>query len=303
MCAPHKYAHYKHYEQEDGDLLEISAPGSQGIVSSADNIGVALETISLHMFDQDDDVEFLYTISGYDSDGNLMPTRTYIYQAEAYFTDDGLTPINFNYSHMEERPSGTVLVSHSGQVMPVGPSPLRLIAAASVPQASQPSQPRVDTVHHYTHRVDTVFQIVENRIYVDGNVDTVVNEQRIVEERVTRDSIFMVTRQIDSVYLIGGQYWADNNAVTSTNLIVTSEFKAFPVPATDNLTITYKAEQISQGTRLNVYDVQGNRLESIPLTYGQGDIALNVRGYDAGVYVYMLLSNNQKSATQKFVVQ
>ncbi|MGB3779778.1 MAG: T9SS type A sorting domain-containing protein [Tunicatimonas sp.] len=167
--------------------------------------------------------------------------------------------------------------------------------------ANQQSSPgRVDTVYQLvTERIftsDTVY--LQETITLEGDVDTVFVNRTFT----TRDTVYNQTTitqvNIDSVFLVGGQYAKD--VVLALDKALNSEtLQAYPNPASDAVTISSEA---SGNVELKIYDTLGKVMESVPLSGGPHDTVINVADYGSGVYLYMLVGENGRSSTKRFIV-
>lgn len=173
---------------------------------------------------------------------------------------------------------------------------------------------RIDNIDSFdpspiTERLDVVEEQIAGIEVGDdpqlvAQVAGLTNEVEQVESRV--EVLETTGGGVDTVYvyMLGGDYLADTERVTGVNLISMRDFKAYPNPAVDYLNIEYDAGEMSlQGASLNVYDINGRTMDSIPLRRSSGNESINVASYPAGLYVYVILADNGKSDTKKFEVQ
>ena len=159
---------------------------------------------------------------------------------------------------------------------------------------------RIDTVRELiTERIftsDTVY--LQETITLEGDVDTVFVNRTFT----TRDTVYNETTitqvSIDSVFLVGGQYAKD--VVLAVDKALNSEtLQAYPNPASEAVTISSEA---SGNVELKIYDTLGKVMESVPLSGGPHDTVISVADYGSGVYLYMLIGENGRSSTKRFIV-
>ena len=136
-----------------------------------------------------------------------------------------------------------------------------------------------------------------------GDDPALANEVRQIEGRVTSLENRPAAGSVDSVYLLGGEYLADNSMVTGINLLETDEFKPYPNPASTTLQVSYVLSQTVPNATLRIYDIRGARVEEVVLRARSGSETLNVSSYDPGLYFMQIFGDNSKSVTRKFVVE
>jgi hypothetical protein len=83
------------------------------------------------------------------------------------------------------------------------------------------------------------------------------------------------------------------NAVAANSL-----FRLYPNPA--NSQVQVELQQIPKNAYLQLYNVQGSLLHSIPIT--QQTLSINTNGYPTGIYYCKLIDNEHTIATQKIVI-
>lgn len=175
---------------------------------------------------------------------------------------------------------------------------------------------RVDTVYlkEVTSQVDTVYN--ETRVYVEGNIDTVYQITQQVTSQI--DTVYRFTTQrfetsrldtvyvyrVDSLYLLGSDYLADINRVTSVEnqLEVRQLSNPYPNPASSTVSIDYVTATPSDNMFLGIYDSQGHRVGQFPVKVS-GTITFDVSDWSSGVYVYMIWSPVGVSSTKKLVIE
>ena len=107
--------------------------------------------------------------------------------------------------------------------------------------------------------MDTVY--INETITLAGDVDTLVVNRTVT----TRDTVYNFTEhteyitRVDSVYLLGGDYLADLNSVTSVEnqLEVEKLGNPYPNPASTTVSIDYVTAVPTINMFLGVYDNQG----------------------------------------------
>lgn len=175
---------------------------------------------------------------------------------------------------------------------------------------------RVDTVYlkEVTSQVDTVYN--ETRVYVEGNIDTVYQITQQVTSQI--DTVYRFTTQrfetsrldtvyvyrVDSLYLLGSDYLADINRVTSVEnqLEIRQLSNPYPNPASSTVSIDYVTATPSDNMFLGIYDSQGHRVGQFPVKVS-GTITFDVSDWSSGVYVYMIWSPAGVSSTKKLIVE
>ena len=152
--------------------------------------------------------------------------------------------------------------------------------------------------------MDTVY--INETITLAGDVDTLVVNRTVT----TRDTVYNFTEhteyitRVDSVYLLGGDYLADLNSVTSVEnqLEVEKLGNPYPNPASTTVSIDYVTAVPTINMFLGVYDNQGRRVEQFPVKPSH-TITFDVSDWAPGVYVYMIWSPVGVSSTRRLVVQ
>ena len=179
---------------------------------------------------------------------------------------------------------------------------------------------QIDTVYinNTTTQIDTVRELITERIFTSdtvyinetitlaGDVDTLVVNRTVT----TRDTVYNFTEhteyitRVDSVYLLGGDYLADLNSVTSVEnqLEVEKLSNPYPNPASTTVSIDYVTAVPTANMFLGVYDNQGRRVEQFPVKPSH-TITFDVSDWAPGVYVYMIWSPVGVSSTKRLVVQ
>ena len=301
LIAPNEYA--MPWQGDDGDNTGVMfGDGSGEIINYFYHIPlntVSLATLSRYMFDDDDGLEIAFTTQTW-QDTDFV--ETYVVGV----SDNTSVPISYPGLLIG------VMQTPAGAVMILEEDPDRGTKVMSLPG----NTPQYD--HEQANRqvpvgpgrVDTVYQLVTERIFtsdtvylqetitLEGDVDTVFVNRTFT----TRDTVYNETTitqvSIDSVFLVGGQYAKD--VVLAVDKALNSEtLQAYPNPASDAVTISSEA---SGNVELKIYDTLGKVMESVPLSGGPHDTVISVADYGSGVYLYMLIGENSRSSTKRFIV-
>lgn len=173
-----------------------------------------------------------------------------------------------------------------------------------------------DTLYIESVQIDTVRELITERIYTSdtvyinetitlgGDIDTVVVNRTVT----TRDTVYNYTEntitRVDSVYLLGGDYLDDLNRVTSieNQLEVERLGNPYPNPASETVSIDYVTEVPTTDMFLGVYDNRGQRIEQFEVRPSH-TITFNVSDWAPGVYVYMIWSSVGVSSTKRLIVE
>jgi hypothetical protein len=76
-----------------------------------------------------------------------------------------------------------------------------------------------------------------------------------------------------------------------------------PNPFNKNTQIEYFLSEITQNAMINIYDMNGSQLKSIPLNQkGKGSITINGSEFKAGMYMYSLIADGQLIDTKRMVL-
>jgi len=81
---------------------------------------------------------------------------------------------------------------------------------------------------------------------------------------------------------------------------LTNKLYCFPNPASDKLFISYDNQE--HYTHLEIIDLMGRLLKTIPLISGVNNTEVNISSLSAGVYLLSLNKNNSRMVTQKLIV-
>ena len=165
-------------------------------------------------------------------------------------------------------------------------------------------------------RVDTVYQLVTERIFTSdtvylqetitlgGDVDTVVVNRTTTERIFTHDTIFSVNESFitrsDTLYMLPGQFAKDSKLILSTDNLDLKELLAYPNPAESVLTIS---SHTTRPSTLRMYDMAGEIVKTSQVSTGFNDTEINVSDLSSGMYVVMVVSQNERSKTRKVIVQ
>ena len=76
----------------------------------------------------------------------------------------------------------------------------------------------------------------------------------------------------------------------------------YPNPAQGEFYITYILPNERESAYVNIYDLQGKLVQRENITSGYGILSLNAKQFAAGSYVFELVLNGQKVATEKFQI-
>ena len=320
-------------------ILSVSDQGDFVTVNGRNGIGVGTyiypgmdrqveaNTASRHLFDNDEGIEFVYSddndwrsdeqdpytvIVDYDNNNRDTYVRypgvfhgiiedesgAYLVLTEDYYS------VEYTYVRLPGRTPEWVQKQLDRQASPGRVDTVyqlvteRIFTSDTVYLSETIS--RIDTVRELiTERIftsDTVY--LQETITLEGDVDTVFVNRTFT----TRDTVYNETTitqvSIDSVFLVGGQYAKD--VVLAVDKALNSEtLQAYPNPASDAVTISSEA---SDDVELKIYDTLGKVMESVPLSGGPHNTVINVADYGSGVYLYMLVGENGRSSTKRFIV-
>ena len=81
------------------------------------------------------------------------------------------------------------------------------------------------------------------------------------------------------------------------------EFKTYPNPASDNLTINYSIDGNPADARVDVFDVLGQRINTYKLSNNEGRLGIDVSALNSGVYFYTIKVNGQAVKTERVMVR
>ena len=323
LVAPFEYALYEITYEEGRLPVTITLSTQNGKQVNSLNLGdghVNFSTISKYLFDDDDDIEFMYYTGGGEglqtlhdfSDGAIGISIPTIFYHGSYKLEQREDGTYFVYSTHSDYPEETIKL----------PGNLPQVEQSRLLQALHENGTRTpDTV--YLERVtrDTVYlsETITERIYTSDTVyisetinvasgtDTVVIEKRLT----TRDTVYNYTEntisRVDSIYLLGGDYLDDLNRVTSieNQLEVERLGHPYPNPASETVSIDYVTEVPTTDMFLGVYDNQGRRVEEFPVRAASQShtTTFDVSDWAPGVYVYMIWSSVGVSSTKRLMVE
>ncbi len=322
LIAPNEYATYKIVKDEENEApwavkigIYLQTGGGRTIL--ADEGRILEKTLSRYLFDDDAGIEFLYS-----SQGSGLP------ETELIDLDEGsrrVVSIEYGAS-VVQRNDGAYLLTYG----PGNDPPIEEKLSGNIPEYDDfqwkqinwgvQSVTRVDTIYlaETITRIDTVRELITERIFTSdtvyinetitlaGDVDTLVVNRTVT----TRDTVYNFTEhteyitRADSVYLLGGDYLADLNSVTSVEnqLEVEKLGNPYPNPASTTVSIDYVTAVPTANMFLGVYDNQGRRVEQFPIKPSH-TITFDVSDWAPGVYVYMIWSPVGVSSTKRLVVQ
>ena len=322
LIAPNEYATYKIVQDKDQEApwavkigIYPQTGGSYTIL--ADDGRIHENTLSRYLFDNDAGIEFLYSSQG----GGLPETEV------IDLDDESRNVVSIEYgANVVQRNDGAYLLTYGPDSEALDEKKL----PGNIPefddfqwkQINWGTQPvvRVDTIYltETISRVDTVRELITERIFTSdtiyinetitlaGDVDTLVINRTVT----TRDTVYNFTEnteyytRVDSIYLLGGDYLADLNSVTSVEnqLEVEKLGNPYPNPASTTVSIDYVTAVPTSNMFLGVYDNQGRRVEQFPIKPSH-TITFDVSNWAPGVYVYMIWSPVGVSSTKRLVVE
>ena len=303
LIAAGEYLSYEVYYGDSHDYIEIDGERFDfATYGQLDFLG-----LSRYMFDGDDEIEFLYVgnsgihVKNGDNIGQDTGERDPLFcQCNIYGIKQGAAGAIISIVPDQGE---NIYTQYTYAPLPGNTPEFDNMAAALQRTTAPPSTPRVDTVYieNTITRVDSVF--VTERIYVEGNIDTVYNEVRVTETIATSDTVYNFVSRVDSVYLLGGDYLDDLNRVTSVEnqLEVEKLGNPYPNPASGAVSIDYVATVPTNNMFLGVYDNQGRRVEQFPVKPSH-TITFDVSDWAPGVYVYMIWSPVGVSTTKRLIV-
>ena len=307
LIAPSQYA--MPWQSSDGDNTGVMlGDGSNERINYFRQLpltSVNISTLSRYMFDDDDGLEIAF------SEATWLDTD---------FVETYVVGIDENSSDPVIYPGLLVGVmqTENGAVMILEDSPDRSTIVMSLPG----NTPQYD--HEQANRqvpagpgrVDTVYQLVTERIFtsdtvylsetitVDGDVDTVFVNRTTTERIFTHDTIFSVNESFitrsDTLYMLPGQFAKDSELILSTENLELKELLAYPNPAESTLTIS---SHTTRPSTLRIYDMAGEVVKTAQVSTGFNDTEINVGDLSAGIYVVMVLSQNERSKTRKVIVE
>ena len=79
--------------------------------------------------------------------------------------------------------------------------------------------------------------------------------------------------------------------------------KAYPNPATDNLTVAYDLNGKANHVTISVYDILGQNVTSKKLNNSKGLVQLDLQNVNAGIYFYTIKVEDKVLRTEKFIVR
>ncbi len=147
---------------------------------------------------------------------------------------------------------------------------------------------QVDTVreliteHIFTS--DTVY--INETITLAGDADTLVINRTLT----IRDMVYSFTKhteyitRVDSLYLLGGDYLADLNSVTSVDQL---EVEKLGNPYPNPVSIDYVTAVPTSDMFLRVYDNQGRRVEQFPVKPSH-TVTFDVSDWAPGMYAWRM---------------
>ncbi|MDB4533983.1 T9SS type A sorting domain-containing protein [Vicingaceae bacterium] len=99
--------------------------------------------------------------------------------------------------------------------------------------------------------------------------------------------------------------WKCGNAPVSVNEISKENLRlsAFPNPATNNLTVSYKINKSFNNASVELFDVLGQKLISNELSSNAGDVMLDVSNLNAGIYFYTVRVDGNAIRTERVIVK
>ncbi len=291
--------------------------------------------ISRLLFDKDDDIELILGQQIYDqTDGSFHNLSEYA----GVYDSGGDGTADYKYTAPIQKRDGAYASATGGEfgewdvlVKLAGNTPeydhtIAIMQSAGI--NPPPGEPRADTIYQITRdtvyltetisRIDTIRELITERIFTSdtvyinetitlaGDVDTLVINRTVT----TRDTVYNFTEhteyitRVDSLYLLGGDYLADLNSVTSVEnqLEVEKLSNPYPNPASTTVSVDYVTAVPTSNMFLGVYDNQGRRVEQFPVKPSH-TITFDVSDWAPGVYVYMIWSPVGVSSTKRLVVQ
>lgn len=79
--------------------------------------------------------------------------------------------------------------------------------------------------------------------------------------------------------------------------------KAYPNPANDILNIQYRVPEGSKTVSLFIFNINGRQMASYELDKNKTEVKVNVFDWTDGLYVYNIITDGEKRATQKVIVR
>ena len=243
-------------------------------------------SLSRYLFDGDDELEYLV----YRDDASPLLQ---------VMESDGTVSAQFTgaFRGIVMNGSGAFLITGDQEYPLPG-----VIPGNVLPVSGRPGEGRIDTVVQVvTERIytsDTVY--LSETIVVDSETDTLVVERRTSQVDTVHHFTTQTITRVDSVYLVGGDYAIDSKVITSTDEEVSRTLDAYPNPASDRVTIATYGQHAGE---LRLYDTMGNVVRNIALSSGFHDTVIDLNGLDGGMYLYMLVSDNERSKTRKLIIQ
>lgn len=92
-------------------------------------------------------------------------------------------------------------------------------------------------------------------------------------------------------------------SVVTESKVKASVLKAYPNPATENVTIQYETVDTKcSPAYLIIKNIMGSVVERIPLSENNGKLVLDISNYSPGLYFYSIESNGKLILTKKLVI-
>ena len=313
LIGPDEYARLFTSSDADEGIVNIFQGGGDWTnIFMSQMRDVEAKTLSRTLFDNDEGIEYAYSTPSQWRYVDEIPS-TWIVEfdnknRETHTRYEGL------FVGIIENASGSYMILEKSMDGEVNDEYVRLPGRTQEYRDRTNRTVRVDTVY----QIDTVRELITERIFTSdtvyinetitlaGDVNTLVINRTVT----TRDTVYNFTEhteyitRVDSLYLLGGDYLADLNSVTSleNQLEVEKLGNPYPNPASITVSIDYVTAVPTSNMFLGVYDNQGRRVEQFPVKPSH-TITFDVSDWAPGVYVYMIWSPVGVSSTKRLVVQ
>ncbi len=139
----------------------------------------------------------------------------------------------------------------------------------------------------YTTVVPVIVQAMKEQQIIIENLQSEIIELRNLIESNDNLKSAPTTTSIDESSLINENTLYQNN----------------PNPFNENTQILYHISNYTNKALLKIYNTSGQQLKSIPLNNkGYGSVTINGGEFDAGVYIYALIIDEQEIDTKKMIL-
>ena len=78
---------------------------------------------------------------------------------------------------------------------------------------------------------------------------------------------------------------------------------AYPNPATDNISVSYSIDGITNNAQLSVFDIVDKKIKSYDLANNKNQLSINVSDLNSGVYFYSIMVEGKAIKTERVIVK